>query len=278
MRLLHTAAAISLLALAPLTAADPVLLEDPDPTLGLRIVTSTVAKGGEAKTTGAGIPVTQKIDITRKRHIERTMLNDALGGVVSYRILQDSITTAINGKPERKTGSLEAKTPKARKNGAGNWTFSLEGTALGDAAEDLEMLGAFENRKWLPGRKIAIGESWNFNPTFIRRSLQRDIENPQVSGVMKLREVGTAPDGTRQAVIDCFIHGGGSNPLAGGGTVTAETGLVGNLTVNLDQPGRMRLYLNGKLATGVTKPGDSAVVKMPLNLTVKINPIPKLGG
>ncbi|MEM1084445.1 MAG: hypothetical protein AAGI48_09990 [Verrucomicrobiota bacterium] len=265
------------LTIGVLSAVEPVLLKNPAPELPLRIQTSTIAKGGRASSTVPTGTTSQTIDITRKRHIERTMRNDALGGEVTYRILQDVITTAVNGKTENKTGPLEAKSPKARKNGAGNWTFSLEGTALGEAADDLEMLGAFENRKWLPERKVAIGESWNFEPSFIRRSLQRDIPNPQVTGVMKLREIGTAPDGTRQAIIDCFIRGGGRSETPTGATVTAETGLVGNLTVNLDQPGRMRFYLNGKLATGVAKPGDSAKVMMPLNLSVTINPIPKLG-
>lgn len=257
-----------------LSAAESVLLKEPDPSLALKIVTSTVAKGGQAKTTGTAGQTTQLIDITRERLIQRTMQPDAIGGEVSYRILRDAISTSVNGTPSAKTGDLEGKTAKARKNGAGNWTFSLPaGTAYGEAAGDLEMLGGFENRKWLPGRKVAIGESWNFNPTFIRRALQRDVPNPQVIGIMKLRKIDKAPDGTKQAIIDCFIRGGGEKTQADGSVADAETGLAGTLTVNLDQPGRMSFYLSGRLNTGTTKGGDSARAIIPLNMSVKLSPI-----
>ena len=258
----------------PLSAVESVLLKDPDTKLALKIETSTVAKGGRAETTGAAGQTSQSIDITRERLIHRTMHPDAIGGEVSYRIIRDAITTAIDGKPDSKTGGLQGKTAKALRNGAGNWTFSLTGSAAyGEAANDLEMLGAFENRKWLPGRKVAIGESWNFNPNFIRRILQRDVPNPQVIGIMKLRKVDKAPDGTRQAIIDCYIRGGGKKALTGGAVADAETGLAGSLTVNLDQPGRMRFYLSGRLNTGTTKGGESARAILPLNMSVKINPL-----
>lgn len=257
-----------------LSAEESVMLKDPDPNLALKIESSTVAKGGRAETSGAAGQTSQAIDITRTRLIQRTMRPDAIGGEVAYRILRDEVTTAVNGKPSVKTGELEGKTAVARRNGAGNYTFSLpDSVAYGDAASDLEMLGAFENRKWLPGRKVAIGESWNFNPSFIRRALQKDVPNPEVIGIMKLRSIEKAVGGTRQAVIDCYIRGGGTKTLADGAVADAETGLAGNLTVNLDQPGRMRFYLSGKLDTGTSKSGESARALLPLNMTVKLSPL-----
>jgi hypothetical protein len=257
-----------------LFAAESVLLKEPDPRIALKIESSTVAKGGRAETTGATGRTTQSIDITRERLIQRTMQPDAIGGEVSYRILRDAITTAVNGSQAAKTGGLEGKTAKARKNGAGNWAFSLpDGSAYGEAADDLEMLGAFENRKWLPGRKVAIGESWNFNPTFIRRALQRDVPNPQIIGIMTLRKIDKAPDGTKQAIIDCYIRGGGDKTMTDGAVADAEAGLGGTLSVNLDQPGRMRFYLSGTLNTGASKGSDSARALMPLNMSVKLDPL-----
>ncbi|MEP4078128.1 hypothetical protein [Haloferula sp.] len=258
----------------PLAAAELVLLKDPDPQMALKIESSTEAKGGRSETKDATGQARQSIDITRTRLIHRTMHPDAIGGEVSYRIFRDGITTTLNGKPSIKSGGLEGRTAKARKNGAGNWTFSIPGaSAFGEAAGDLEMLGGFENRKWLPGRKVAIGESWNFAPNFIRRALQRDVPNPQVIGIMKLRKVEKAADGTRQAVIDCYIRGGGSNTLVDGAVAEAETGLAGTLTVNLDQPGLMKLYLSGRLNTGTSNARGSARAVMPLNMSVKISPL-----
>ncbi|MFC7339177.1 hypothetical protein ACFQY0_18430 [Haloferula chungangensis] len=259
----------------PALASESVLLKEPDPKLGLEISSSTAAEGGVAETSSSAGHTTQSISITRERLIRRTMRPDGIGGVVSYHILRDAIHTSINGTSTSKTGDLEGKTATAGKNGAGNWSFSLpEASVYGEAAKDLEMLGAFENRKWLPGRKVAIGETWNFNPTFIRRALQRDVPNPQVIGIMKLRKVDKAPDGSDQAIIDCFIRGGGEKTMSDGSVADAETGLAGTLTVNLDQPGRMRLYLSGRLNTGTVKGGETARAIVPLNMSVKINPLP----
>ncbi|MGB6222988.1 hypothetical protein [Haloferula sp.] len=258
------------------SAEERVMLKEPDPKIALRIETSTVVKGGEAESAGPGGTVREKIDITRERLMQRTMTPDAIGGEVSYRILKDSITTSLNGKVDTKTGPLEGKTATARLNGAGNWTFSLSGIATGDAVQELSMLEGIENRRWLPGREVAVGESWNFSPNFIRRSLQRDFPHPQVSGLMKLRKVEKKSDGTRQAIIDCFIRAGSSKVLDDGEVIDAETGLVGSLTVNLDRPGLMRIYLSGKLNTGASKDGETARAVMPLNMSAKFDPMPSV--
>lgn len=260
----------------PLAAAESVLLADPDVKLGLKIEASTVSKNGRTVTTGAGGSNTRSVDITRTRQLQRTMAPDATGGEVTYRILKDHITTVVDGKKENTTAPLDGKVATGLRNGAGNWTFTLaDGTATGEAVEQLEILAGFENRRWLPNRKVEVGESWNFAPNFIRASLKRDIPNPQVMGTMKLRQIGKAPDGTRQAIIDCFIRGGGQKELPQGGGAQADGGLTGNLTVNLDQPGRMRFHLVGKLATGAEDGSGTARAMMPLTLTLKTDPLGK---
>ncbi|WP_226895705.1 hypothetical protein [Luteolibacter marinus] len=257
-----------------LNAAESVMLAEPDVKLGLKIEATTSAKGGKAISSGAAGTTEQTVDVSRHRVIQRTMHPDAIGGEVTYRFLQDRIITVVDGKTESSSGALDGKVAKGLRNGAGNWTFTLaDGTATGDEVGQLELAGGFENRHWLPGKKVEVGESWNFSPNFIRSSLKLDLPAPEVSGVMTLREIGKAPDGGRQAIIDLFIRGGGKEFLPDGGVKKADGGLTGNLTVNLDRPGQMRMHLTGKLATGSREGGESAGALLPLTMSVKIDPM-----
>jgi len=257
-------------------AGESVMLANPDEKLALKIEASTGTKGGTVTRSGAAGSVSQTVDITRTRLVERTMKPDATGGEVTCRILKDRIVTAVDGKSESTAGPLDGKVATGLRNGAGNWTFTLaDQTASGDVVQQLEELAGFENRKWLPGRMVAVGETWNFTPWFIHHSLQRDIPNPQVVGMMKLREIGKAPDGSRQATIDCFIRGGGETKGPDGGGAKAEGGLKGVLIVNLDQPSRMRMDLTGNLETGSEVKAGTTSASLPLTMSVTIEPLGK---
>lgn len=258
-------------------AGESVMLANPDEKLALRIEASTGTKGGVVTSSGTAGSVRQTIDITRSRVVERTMKPGAdAHGEVTCRFLQDRIVTAVDGKPATAAGPLDGKVATGLPDSTGNWTFTLtDQTASGDVVQQLEELAGFENRKWLPGRKVEIGETWNFTPWFILSSLQRDIPNPQVVGMMKLSELGKAPDGSRQAIIDCVIRGGGEADTPDGSGAKAEGSLKGVLIVNLDQPGRMRMDLAGKLETGSEKKSGTTSASLPLTMSVKIEPLGK---
>lgn len=262
--------------LSSVHAQESVMLANPDEKLALKIEATTGTKGGSVTRSGATASVSQTVDITRTRIVERTLKPNTTGGEVTCRFLQDRIMTAVDGKSDTNPGPLNGKVATGLRDSAGKWTFTLaEKTATGAAVQQLEELAGFENRKWLPGRKVAVGETWNFTPWFIRSSLQRDIANPQVVGIMKLRELGKAADGSRQATIDCVINGGGETEAPDGSIAKAEGDLKGVLIVNLDQPARMRMDLVGKLETGSEKKTGTTSASLPLNLSVKIEPLGK---
>jgi len=255
-------------------AQERVKLVDPPVGLALRIESTTTSKGGSATVKGGGGASRSEVSLTRKRLLERRHLDDALGGKVTYRVLADRIVSGVDGREESKAGPLDGLTLEGMKNGAGNWVFTpSQGTLRGDAVSELDLLAAFENRRWLPGREVAVGESWEFSPGFIRASLRRDVASAQVVGMMKLRAVEKRADGVRVAVIDCSIRGGGRERTATDAEAGAEGNLVGVITVNLDQPGHIAWHLNGTLLSGSRAGDTESVVRLPMTLKLVIQPL-----
>lgn len=256
------------------SAEDFYLLKEAPETMALRIDTTTISRGGVVKSSAPGVATQKAVGVTRHRLIQRRFLEDALGGKVFYKILLDEVATNLGGTVERVTAPLSGKTAVGMKNAAGNRTFVLEdGVAMGEAVQDLKAIGTLENRRWLPGRKVKVGETWEFVPAFIRGTLRRDLPTAVVVGMMTLRSVETTSAGIRQAVIDCSIRGGGEEARPGQKVIAAEVLLSGNLVVNLDQPGNMTIRLTGNVITGARVGAAKSKVKMPLTMTLKISPL-----
>ncbi len=252
-------------------AAESIVLADPDPALALHIEATTISRSGEVAVRGAEESSIRGIGLTRERVLDRSMKPGAAGGIVTYQIVGDRLTRQEAGKPAVTRQPLDGTSATGRRDPSGRWRFSPAGKRVPGDVEELEFLTAFENRRWFPGRAVAIGETWEFPAEFIRRSLQRDIPQPEVAGLMKPREIGKNPAGHRQAVIDCVIRGGGNAPLPGG-EAGAEGQLSGTLIVDLEQPGTMRLQLTGHLTTTARRGADSTRIALPLTLMVRIEP------
>lgn len=257
----------------PLAAGEGVLLKDPDEKIGVRIQSVNQSSGGQVRTDGVeGASAT--VSMTRTRQFERRFLPDALGGKLHYRILRDSIVSQLDGETTPTRGPLDGKLVVGTRNGAGNWVFDIEGApAVGEQVAELDLLGAFENKRWLPGRVVKVGDSWDFTPRFIRHSLRRDLPGSEAVGVMKLREVGKAADGSRQAVIDCVIRGGGQQ-AAGDKVRQADANLSGVMTVNLDRPGELSIRLRGTLVSGARVGSAGSTARMPLTMNLSMTPLP----
>lgn len=246
------------------------MLADPDPALPLRVEASTFSRNGEVTVRGAGESSVRGIGITRDRVLERAARPTASGLVVTCRILSDRLTRRTGGEPVVTRQPLDGMTATGRRDASGRWRFAPEGRRVPGDVEQLEFLDAFENRGWLPGRKVAVGDSWEFPAAFIRRSLENEIAHPEVVGLMKLREISRDEAGRRSAIIDCVIRGGGG---AEGTAGTAADGkLSGTLIVDLEKPGAMRLQLTGQFTILTRRDGGSVRSELPITLMVKIEP------
>lgn len=252
-------------------AVETVMLADPEPSLALHIEGSTLSRSGEVAVRGGAESSIRGIGLTRERMLDRSMKPGANGGVITYQIIRDRLTRQEAGDPVVTRQPLDGTTATGRRDGSGRWLFFPAGKRVPGDVEELEFLTAFENRRWLPGRAVAIGETWEFPAEFIRRSLQRDIPQPEVVGMMKLREIGKNPAGQRQAIIDCVIRGGGGKSLPRGGA-EAEGKLSGTLIVDLEKPGTMRLQLTGQFTISTQSGAESSRSVLPLTLMVKIEP------
>ncbi len=267
---------VATVGILPLGAQERVMLKDADEKIGLRIHSVNRSSGGRVETEGAGAGSagSATVAVTRTRQIERRYLPDPLGGKLRYHFVRDQVASQVDGESRQAPGPLHGKRVTGTRNGAGNWVFDIEGgVAVGDQVEELDLLGAFENKRWQPNRMVQVGDSWDFTPRFIRQTLKRDLPASEAVGVMKLREIGKAADGSRQAVIDCVIHGGGEQ-ATGGGLRKADATLSGVMTVNLDRPGELRLRLSGTLVSGAEVGAARSTAKMPLTMTLETTPLP----
>jgi hypothetical protein len=257
-------------------AAETYLLKEPDEALGLSVETLSVAKNSTTTTrTEGGVSTRHKADVVRWRQWNRTFRDDALGGKVHYRMLRDEVTTRLDGDERTQAGPLHGRIAMGQRNGAGNWVFTLaEGAAVGDQVTELESIQAIENRRWLPNRKVAIGETWEFTPQFIRNTLRRDVRNAVAVGLMELVAVDKMPDGGRQARIKVVVRAGGEEVKSSREVVGAEGMLSGEMTVELDRPGAMVLRLAGTVVSEAKVGTTGAVARIPVTLRFESKPLP----
>lgn len=250
-------------------AEETVLLQDPPAEQGLVVKWRSSSHGWIGSRVGDLPEIDRPVKFAHEHVWQRTYVDDALGGTVTYRIIKDETVVELDGEPRKLSGPLEGLRVEGLKNGAGSWVFSLPAgsTALGGQAYELERLGAFENHRWLPNRKVAIGESWNFTPAYLRSALRHDLPHAEMVGVMKLRAIEKNSDGSRQAVIDCVIRGGGESVSAGGEASGAEGLLAGNVTVNLDRP-EAAMHLSGRLVTAARSGAERSGATMPITINV----------
>ncbi len=261
---------------APGFAAETYLLKEPDEKLSLKVETLSVAKGAVTTTRTSGATRTHhQADVVRWREWKRTFRPDALGGKVHYHMLRDEVATRLDGEDDVKAGPLHGKVTVGQRNGAGNWTFTLlEGSAVGAQVDELEAMEAIENRRWLPNRKVAIGETWEFTPQFVRDTLRRDVKQAVAVGVMELVAVDEKPGGGRQARIKVVIRAGGEEVKSSREVVGAEGLLAGEMTVELDRPGAMVLRLNGTMISEAKVGASDAVARIPVTLRFESEPLP----
>ncbi|MGB1129358.1 MAG: hypothetical protein ACPG4K_04860 [Haloferula sp.] len=255
--------------------AESYVLKEPGPEVGLQVETLSVVRGGVTESSAGGATKTLITDVVRRRQWQRTYLADALGGKVHYRMLRDDVGTRLDGKEDLSRGPLAGRVAVGRKNGAGNWAFSLEtGSAVGDQIDELTAMESIENRRWLPNRMVEVGETWEFVPQFIRGSLRRDVPDSVAVGIMELLSVTKKADGTREALIKVVVRAGGESVKGIGNVVGAEGNLSGTLVMNLDKPGTMLLKLTGIVVTAAKVGSADSVAKLPVTLRFESKPFP----
>lgn len=273
-RLLSVISAASLLAL-PCTACAGITFGPVRGQAGesVKLVTHSETTGGTIQRTVSGKTSNGTISITRDRELVWTFRAPAADGTKRGMVRVPKITTIskakIDGHDENSTDNspLTGKMFAMSKSPTGDWKFELDGSVpLTRIQSEIEELKVYLKRDWYPEREVNLGDSWEFDPAWIKMVIEKDLSKAQTIGTMSLRQIRRTAS-RHMAVIDVTIRSSGGDFKADGSQASATVELSGQVTVNLDTMLDESLELKGTVTTSASTAGESTTVKLPIRLT-----------
>jgi hypothetical protein len=141
--------------------------------------------------------------------------------------------------------------------------------------DDLEEILALLHRKWYPDQPVAIGESWPFDPLWLRHVVQKDLQHARTEGRMKLIELRPATDGSQLAVIDATITSRGLEAKPAGREDSIRVDLKGRIIFHLASGIEQSIDLQGRVVTETrTAGGTVRRVDLPVHLEIRKTLVP----
>lgn len=238
----------------------------------IRLVTHSETPGGTIQRSYGGKSSNGTINITRDRELVWTFREPAADGTRRGMVRVPNITTSsvirINGKEEKTSDQspLNGKMFAMSKTPAGDWKFELDGSVpLNRIRSEIEELTVYLKRDWYPTRELKVGDSWEFDPAWVKMVIEKDLNKAQTIGTMTLRQVRRSA--TKQiALIDISIRSTGADFRPDGSEASASIELTGQVVVNLQTMLDEELELKGMVTTGSGKGGQGTLVKLPIQL------------
>ena len=271
-----TAIAIALAGLQSPAAAAGIVFGPvrAQPGESVRLVTHSETPGGTISKTSGGRTSTGTILITRDRDLVWTFRTPATDGTRRGMVKVADITTtsktAFGGKPEDVTdvSPLKGKLFAMSKTPTGDWKFELDGSvSLFRVKAEIDELTVYLKRDWYPAKAVELGDSWEFDPAWVKMIIEKDLAKAQTIGTMRLRQIRRAV-GRQLAVIDISIRSTGGDFSADGTVTGATIELTGQVTVNLDTMLDESLELSGTVTTSNDRVSEVTKVKLPIKLVV----------
>lgn len=240
----------------------------------VKLVTHSETTGGTIERTVSGKTSKGTISITRDRELVWTFRAPSADGTRRGMVRVPKITTTskikIDGHEENSTDEspLTGKMFAMSKAPSGDWKFELDGSVpLARMQSEIEELKVYLKRDWYPAREVNLGDSWEFDPAWIKMIVEKDLSSAQTIGTMRLRQIRHTQKGDT-AVIDVTIRSSGGDFKADGSQASASIELKGEVIVNLNTMLDESLDLKGTLTTGASpSAGESTTVKLPIQLT-----------
>lgn len=240
----------------------------------VRLVTHSETTGGTIAKTLSGKTTNGSIGITRDRDLVWTFRAPTADGSRRGMVKVNEIVTAskitLGGKPEEltETSPLKGKLFAMSKPPTGDWKFELDGSVpLTRVKNEIEELTVYLKRDWYPAKSVELGESWEFDPAWVKMIIQKDLAKAKTIGTMRLRQVRRAV-GRQLAIIDITIRGTGGDFQADGTESTATVDLTGQVTINLETMLDEALELNGTVTTTSDRVSEITKVTLPIKLVV----------
>lgn len=242
----------------------------------VKLVTHSETPGGTIQRTIGGKSESGTLSITRDRELVWTfrqpMPDGTRRGMVKVPKITTRTVTKINGKEEVVTDAspLNGKMFAMSKSPTGDWSFELDGSVpLTRIQHEIDELTVYLKRDWYPpGRDLNVGDSWEFDPSWVKMIIGRDFKHAQTIGTMRLRQVRHA-EKRQIAVLDVTIESTGADFRPDGTESEASVNLKGQVTVNLETMLDEELTLEGTVTTSTTGAGESSKVKLPIRLTAR---------
>lgn len=240
----------------------------------VRLLSHSETPGGTVEITNNGKSNKGTIAITRERELVWTFRTPAQDGtkrgMVRVPTISTTTITKITGKNDVTTepSPLNGKMFSMSKSPSGEWKFELDGSVPSARAQsEIEELTVYLKREWYPTREINLGDSWEFDPAWIKMIVEKDLSQAKTIGTMRLRQIRRA-EKRQIAVIDVTIRSTGGDYKADGSETSASIELAGQVVVNLDTMLDESLELKGTINIDTNKSGETRKIKLPINLTV----------
>ena len=271
----HAASALTFAALlAPVSAGITFGPVRGQPGESVRLVSHSETTGGTIERTIADKTTKGTLTIIRDRELvwifRAPTADGTKRGMVRVPKLTSYSKAVIAGKEEKSTDSspLTGKMFAMSKTPTGEWKFELDGSVpYTSVTNEIEELTVYLKRDWFPAREINLGDSWEFDPAWVKMIIEKDLTKAQTIGTMNLRQIRRS-EKRQIAVIDVSIRSTGGDFQADGSEANASIELSGQVTVNLDTMLDELLELKGTLTTASSKSGTATKVKLPIQLTV----------
>ncbi len=238
----------------------------------IRLVTLAETHGGTIQKSIGGKSSAGTILLSRQRELVWTFRDPATDGtrrgMVKVTNISTSTKTVIDGKTEKLTDTspLVGKMFGMSKAPKGDWKFELDGSVpLVRVEKEIDELKVYLKRDWYPARDLNVGDSWEFDPAWVKMVIQRDFSSAQSIGTMRLRQVRSSFT-HKIAVIDVSIQSTGAKFQSDGSSGEGTVELTGQVTVNLDTMLDELLELKGTITTNSRKAGETTQMKLPVHL------------
>ncbi|MFK7852240.1 MAG: hypothetical protein AB8D78_14785 [Akkermansiaceae bacterium] len=276
MKVIYTAIGLGFLVSTPALSSTPVTFGPikRQPGESLRLVAHSQAKDGTIVRWINNESSTGKIDLSRHRELHWTFrqptADGSQKGLVKIVGLRSSRTVNFGGEAEKynEVSPLTGKMFTLTKAPAADWDFDLNDTVTSTATnQDLQELKTYLKRKWYPDHPVKTGDSWEYDPKWIKMVVQRDLTNALTIGTMTLQEVRKSATRTT-ATIGISIQSSGEQLKSDNTLAEASVDLKGKMLVNLDTMLDESLELEGTVVVGNKEIRDSTKVTLPVRLIV----------
>jgi hypothetical protein len=191
-------------------------------------------------------------------------------GMVKVSSMNTETKVRIQGKDETTTeeSPLNGRMISMTKLPTGDWTFDLDGSLQTLRIErEMAELTRYLKRKWYPEYAVKMGDSWEFDPVWIKGIVEKDLSQAQTIGTMRLRQIRHSAEG-KTAVIAISIESTGGDFRPDGTEASAHMELKGEVAVNLQTMLEEKLTLSGTIDTRSGTVGSFVTTRVPIQLTV----------